>query len=567
MDSSLVKTQMEVINNPNDIMEIGGRHSQPRTISDFIRFSRNILDNSHRAETREKFLRLVLADLMGYVGCDVVEIIVGEMEHLSYGKLHSDSKQPFLFKCNRWSGDNSSDIDLKGFHLDEPFKLFCEGAQDISCFGFTKRGGLWLLDDSECNDSSNSKQSAEPTQGYSSIVIISLIVGERCIGWIQMKSRQAKFFSRKASDIYEGIAYVLGLSASYQSTQSKLRERVKELSCLYSMAKIVNVSDASLQQILDHIAGTLPPALLYPESASACITFKGKKHATKNFNRNTHVLSADIALNGECCGAVAVSYVDSKPERFEGPFLREERNLIEAVAREVSLIVERNETEKKQLEIKDYFIDLGLSKEKVDNLVTVGDPITMYRKFEKLGNCYTAKTFDDRVGVYCMLEAVRKIKSCPADLYVVATTQEEVGLRGAFAASSGIEAEVGIALDVTLANDVPGSDGPSEISKLGDGTSLSILNGASIANPKLFNRMEDLAKEHNISYQKDVLPRGGTDAGAMQKVKGGAAVITLSIPCRYVHSTVETVHKDDVQATTDLLAAYLENPGDMDYVL
>jgi len=225
------------------------------------------------------------------------------------------------------------------------------------------------------------------------------------------------------------------------------------------------------------------------------------------------------------------------------------------------------EERKKQLEIKDYFIDLGLPKEKVDDLVKVGDPITMYRKFEKLGNCYTAKTFDDRVGVYCMLETVRKIKSCPADLYVVATTQEEVGLRGAFAASSGIEPDVGIALDVTLANDVPGSDGPSEISRLGDGTSLSIMNGASIANPVLFNRMEELAKKHKIPCQKDVLPRGGTDAGALQKVKGGAAVITLSIPCRYVHSTVETVHKDDVQATTDLLAAYLENPGDMDYVL
>lgn len=225
------------------------------------------------------------------------------------------------------------------------------------------------------------------------------------------------------------------------------------------------------------------------------------------------------------------------------------------------------EEKKKPLEIKDYFVDLGLTKEKVDKLVKVGDPVTMYRKFTRLGDCYTCKTFDDRVGVYCMLEAVRKIKKSPADLYIVATTQEEVGLRGALASSSGIQPDIGIALDVTLANDVPGSDGPSEISKLGEGTSLCIMNGSAITNPKLMARFEELAEKHKIKYQKDVLPRGGTDAGAMQKSPGGSAVITVSIPCRYVHSTVETVHKDDVQATIDLLAAYLEDPGDMDYVL
>ena len=225
------------------------------------------------------------------------------------------------------------------------------------------------------------------------------------------------------------------------------------------------------------------------------------------------------------------------------------------------------EEKKKPLQIKDYFVDLGLPKEKVDELVKVGDPITMHRKFEPLGDCYTAKTFDDRVGVYCMIEAVRKAKKSPADLYVVATTQEEVGLRGAFASSSGIKPNVGIALDVTLANDVPGADGPQEISHLGKGASLCIMNGAAITNPKLLTRFEELAKKKKIPYQMDVLPRGGTDAGAMQRIEGGAAVITVSIPCRYVHSTVETVHKADVKAVVDLLAAYLQDPGDMNYVL
>lgn len=225
------------------------------------------------------------------------------------------------------------------------------------------------------------------------------------------------------------------------------------------------------------------------------------------------------------------------------------------------------EEKKKVPELKNYFIDLGLPKEKVDELVKVGDPICMYRDMQELGDCYTCKTFDDRVGVYCMIEAVRNIQSCEADLYVVGTTQEEVGLRGALASASGIQPDVGIALDVTLANDLPGASGQDFVSELGGGTSISLMNGAAITNPKLFNRFVELAEQNGIKYQKDVMPKGGTDAGAIQKAPGGSAVITLSIPCRYVHSTVETVHKDDVQATIDLLAAYLAEPGNLDYRL
>jgi len=225
------------------------------------------------------------------------------------------------------------------------------------------------------------------------------------------------------------------------------------------------------------------------------------------------------------------------------------------------------EEKKKTLEIKDYFIDLGLPKDEVVTLVDIGDPVTMFRRMEVIGNCLTCKTFDDRVGVYCMIEAVRKAKKSPADLYIVASTQEEIGLRGAVAASTGIEPDVGIALDVTLANDVPGAEGQDEVSHLGLGTSISVLNGSHISNPKLFGRFVELAEKKKIKYQRDVLPRGGTDAGAIQRAKGGPAVITISIPCRYVHSTVEMVHKDDVKATIDLVAAYIAEPGDMDYRL
>ncbi|MFN3821772.1 MAG: hypothetical protein ACK4OO_05510 [bacterium] len=140
-------------------------------------------------------------------------------------------------------------------------------------------------------------------------------------------------------------------------------------------------------------------------------------------------------------------------------------------------------------------------------------------------------------------------------------------MRGALAASSGIVPDVGIAVDITLANDVPGASPQEEISHLGAGTSICILNGSHITNPKLFKRFVELAEQRQIKYQKEVLPRGGTDAGGIQRAPGGPAVITISIPCRYAHTSVEMVHKGDIQATIDLLAAFLEDPGDLNYQL
>lgn len=365
MNCPTENTKTELASNTNDIGMIGACASQTNTISDFIQFSRNIFDSLHRANTRENFLRFIMGNLMGYIGCDVAEMVIEKMEQIYYGKLQSDSKQPFIFKCHRWNGDNISDADIESFQLDEPFKLLCNGTQDISCFGFTKCEDFWLSENLDGGNFNGPEQSVATSQGYQSIIIIPIIFGERCIGWIQMKSLQTKFFSLKAPDVYRGIMCVLGLSASYQGTQSKLKERVKELSCLHAIAKIVNEPDTSLPQILDDIVSILPSALLYPESASACITFKGEIHATENFKSNANMLSADIVLNEGCCGEVVVAYTDTRPERYEGPFLREERNLINAVAREVSLIIERYETKKKQLEIKEQL-------QHADRLATIG---------------------------------------------------------------------------------------------------------------------------------------------------------------------------------------------------
>ncbi len=225
-----------------------------------------------------------------------------------------------------------------------------------------------------------------------------------------------------------------------------------------------------------------------------------------------------------------------------------------------------DEEKKKTLEVKDYFVDLGLPVEKVKELVRVGDMVTWSGSLEEVGEMWCSRAMDDRIGLYVMLEALRKLGKHKVTIYAAATVQEEVGIRGALTAATKLNPDIGIALDVTIANDVPGAEDHEAVTVMGKGVAIKRMDSLSISSPKLVRHLEELADEKKIPWQPEILPRGGTDAGGMQRIPGGAHVVTLSIPSRYVHSTVELVHKHDVQAAIDLLAAFLENAGERQYL-
>ena len=174
--------------------------------------------------------------------------------------------------------------------------------------------------------------------------------------------------------------------------------------------------------------------------------------------------------------------------------------------------------------------------------------VVLERDFLEQGDICMAKAFDDRVGCFVALEAMRRLKKVPVDVYVVGTTQEEVGVRGAYTAARGIVPDLGIALDVTAAFDVPGVAEHEQVSLLGNGTAIKIADAASISNHGMVKFLQALARKHRIKHQFEILPFGGTDASAMQR-NGGGAVCTLSVPTRYVHSPNEILHKKDLEAT------------------
>jgi putative aminopeptidase FrvX len=238
------------------------------------------------------------------------------------------------------------------------------------------------------------------------------------------------------------------------------------------------------------------------------------------------------------------------------------RGALQPAAKPIHLL---DPSEIKQVKVEDLFVDIGFGVDRVREVVELGSMVTMDRTTEVVGDCVMSKSLDDRVCVYIMIEALRQVSGTKAEIVAVATTQEEVGLRGARTAAFRVDPDISVALDGTIAADYPGSPKDMVVTKLGEGPAIKVFDSSHISNRKLVRHFRDVAEENSIAYQLELLPRGGTDAGAMQQIREGTPAVTLSIPMRYVHSVNEMVHQGDLENCVTLLAKYLEAAGSRDY--
>jgi len=220
------------------------------------------------------------------------------------------------------------------------------------------------------------------------------------------------------------------------------------------------------------------------------------------------------------------------------------------------------EERNKVVPISDYYIDLGMRKEEVLQLVSIGDPVTRERELIEMGDCVNSKSLDNRVSVFILLETLRALKGkeVPYDIYAVFTVQEEVGLRGAIAAAHGINPDFGFGLDVTIAFDTPGAQAQEAVTKLGKGAGIKILDGSVISDYRMVRYLKEVADKNQIPWQPEILPAGGTDTAGVQRYgKKGAIAGAISIPLRHIHQTIEMAHKGDIQNCTDLLIVALQH--------
>jgi endoglucanase len=215
-------------------------------------------------------------------------------------------------------------------------------------------------------------------------------------------------------------------------------------------------------------------------------------------------------------------------------------------------------------DLKKLYIDIGAqSKEEASKYVKVGDVASYIGEYVELkDNNIVAKALDDRIGCYIMLEALKKVEKPYNDLYFVFTVQEEVGLRGATVAAARIKPDLGIALDVTVANDYPDSGEGSNT--LGGGTAIKVSDHSVICDEYLVEEMVKCCEENSIKYQLDVIDMGGTDAGAINRSNYGVKSSGISVATRYVHGPNAFVNMKDVEASIELLSKYVNREFKLD---
>jgi len=218
-----------------------------------------------------------------------------------------------------------------------------------------------------------------------------------------------------------------------------------------------------------------------------------------------------------------------------------------------------SEARGKAPKLDDLWIDIGAKdREEAASVVAIGDCVTYDQELERLqGDICTARSFDDKMGVFVVAEALRRVRDANprAAIFAVSTVQEEVGLRGARTCAYGIDPLVGVAVDVGHSTDYPGGDKK----KVGDvklGGGPKITRGANI-NPHVFDLLVKTAREMEIPHQIVAAPGGtGTDANAIQLSRAGVATGVLSVPLRYMHTPSEVMHLDDIDNAARLLAEF-----------
>ena len=237
--------------------------------------------------------------------------------------------------------------------------------------GFTPHGSFWTGEIAATATAPASGDSEAPPAAtgaggaYPSNAILRVVVSDDTIGLLLLKSTRPRFFTLDDVTLYEDVAQTLGLAMAARRAEAALRERVKELTCLYGIAQVAEEPDLSLEASLRRIVDLLPAAWQYPETAAARITLDDQAYATAGFQLTGHRQTAEILVRGQPRGAVDVVYLEDLPELAAGSFLPEEEKLIDAVAREIAVIVERGETREDQVKLQHQLIH-------ADRLATIG---------------------------------------------------------------------------------------------------------------------------------------------------------------------------------------------------
>lgn len=260
----------------------------------------------------------------------------------------------------------------------------------------------------------------------------------------------------------------------------------------------------------------------------------------------------DGTLKFRGLGGVSTFAIPSKPVLIG-------ENRINGVIGTKPIHLQSKEDKEKPIGYKDCSIDIGAKdKEEAKRLVELGEYVIFDTEYDSFGeNLIKGKAFDDRIGCLVLMEALKDNYDC--DLYGVFNVQEEVGERGAYVSAFNVRPDLAIVLEGTICADMPTIDEAFSATKIGEGPAISIMDRTSIFSSKIARDIMKVGDENKIQYQRRRAIAGGNDAGIIHTVAEGTEdIATISVPCRYIHSSVSVASQKDYLNTLNLLKEYLK---------
>lgn len=358
----------------NQVDKAAGKMNGSRRPVEFRAIASQIMALADSGIPRAEFLKEVSELLIRFSKCDFVKLVLIKRGRRYRCELSRGKGKAFRFEetpTPRIAVDEPTWTSDKNGPLEHLCIEMIDRRFDPSLPWFTENGSLWSGDLMKTPLRELTSAAAGETLGLSigkgsrSVAIIPVESSLDRIGLLELESSAADFFIKQQIESYESVAQTLGIALSHRRLRVELRERVKELTCLYGIAKLAAQPEISLEEVLQSTVELLPPGWLYPDICCARIGLDDRIYTTPGFRRPVRSLKANIVIDGQKRGYVEVGYVWEKPPIDEGPFLNEERSLIDAVALEVATIVEQQQADEEKSRLQEQL-------RHADRLATIG---------------------------------------------------------------------------------------------------------------------------------------------------------------------------------------------------
>ncbi|MCZ7584813.1 MAG: hypothetical protein M5R36_16590 [Deltaproteobacteria bacterium] len=355
--------------NPQDLSPAGHSAEPPFQLSPLLE---GTLDIISRSGSRVRFLENFSRFLVDYLGCDAVALRIREINHYYRCRAVRNREVRFLYQTVPYTvAADGQRLPIAGEK--PPFERLCRdvflGQTKPGAGLVTARGSFYT--GAETGDWPWMRQSEDGEDehwsltAYNSMALMRLKTPRQILGLIWVAHREPGRLNARVVDRLELAADIVASSLAHERTVAALRERVKELGCLYNIARAFSGRQGELADVLVPVAGMIAPAWRYPDIAASRIVVDGETFAPDGFGDGVSRMRAPLTVRGKDRGFVEVVYAEPRPERDEGPFLAEERALIDTLARQIGLALEEEESRREKERLHEQLLH-------ADRLATVG---------------------------------------------------------------------------------------------------------------------------------------------------------------------------------------------------